>query len=680
MTGKKNWPKLYCDIYKPNTNDTFISHHLMNQSKEIDAHSGARGSVLSSKYTDQYAHVKTISDLFENGLRISRNMPCFGSRNSVNEAYEWMHYDEADRRIRAFGSALLNTVGRREGVDNIVGIYGRNSPAWVIAQHACSAYLYVYVPLYDTLGPEAMQHILNQTRLEMLVCHSAKEANCAIRNFQSAIKHVVIVQESEQADKLRSEFKDRVKIYYFYEFLKMGSKLLQPKMVSKPTDLASLCYTSGSTGVPKGVTISHEQLVSAVKSVINTLEGKFASQLTVHFCYLPLAHIMEQLLTNLILIVGAREAFMTGGPETLLADIGAVRPTVLATVPRVLMKLHSEYLKKVPKMKCMRQMLQKCIDDKNTEQSKGKFNHCSLADMMFFKKFRQLLGGQICLIVSGGAPLDTEISRFFRAALGCPLVKGYGSTETTAVLCATPLGQWENGCVGAINHGMEVKLSDVSDMGLVFSRDRIGEVCARGVCCTKGYYKDPENTKVLFDNEGWLRTGDVGMWTNKGELKLVDRCKNMFKLTQGEYIAVEKVEGVYQSCHLVLYVFVDGDATRSYSVAVVCPDMKILRDELTSMTGRRSSLINTPHPNKDTSDEELCKQKDVRKFVLSQMNTIGKERELKGFEMAKSIHLTTKPFTIENGLLTPTLKIARFRARAEFKKVIQELYEEGELV
>ncbi|KAA3678360.1 long-chain acyl-CoA synthetase [Paragonimus westermani] len=383
---------------------------------------------------------------------------------------------------------------------------------------------------------------------------------------------------------------------------------------------------------------------------------------------------------NLILIIGAREAFMTGGPETLLADIAAVQPTVLATVPRVLMKMHAEYQKKVPKMKCMRQMLQKCIDVKNAEQSKGKFNHCSLADTMFFKKFRQLLGGKICLLVSGGAPLDTEISRFFRAALGCPLVKGYGSTETTAVLCATPIGQWENGCVGAVSYGMEVKLSDVPDMGIVFAQDRIGEVCARGVCCTKGYYEDPENTKALFDNEGWLRTGDVGMWTSKGELKLVDRCKNMFKLTQGEYIAVEKVEGVYQSCHLVLYVFVDGDATRSYSVAVVCPDMNILREELANMIGRRSSLINTLPSSKDISDEELCKRKDVRKFVLSQMNAVGKERELKGFEMAKSIHLTTKPFTIENGLLTPTLKIARFRARAEFKKVIQELYEEGELV
>ncbi|KAF6773154.1 hypothetical protein AHF37_07278 [Paragonimus kellicotti] len=288
--------------------------------------------------------------------------------------------------------------------------------------------------------------------------------------------------------------------------------------------------------------------------------------------------------------------------------------------------------------------------------NRGKFNHCSLADLMFFKKFRQLLGGQICPTGlwrrSTGYRNFEVLSRRIRMSDGgglCiidllvfQLLKGYGSTETTAVLCATLLGQWENGCVGAVNYGMEVKLSDVSDMGLVFSRDRIGEVCARGVCCTKGYYKDPENTKALFDNEGWLRTGDVGMWTPNGELKLVDRCKNMFKLTQGEYIAVEKVEGVYQSCHLVLYVFVDGDATRSYAVAVVCPDMKILRDELVSMTGRRSSLINTPCPSKDASDEELCKQKDVRKFVLSQMNTIGRERELKGFEMVSFLfHVST---------------------------------------
>ncbi|KAF6777284.1 hypothetical protein AHF37_04560 [Paragonimus kellicotti] len=414
---------------------------------------------------------------------------------------------------------------------------------------------------------------------------------------------------------------------------------------------------------------------------------------------------------------------------------------------------------------------------------RGKFDHSSVADCLFFKKFRKMLGGQICVIISGGAPLDSEVSKFFRAALSCPVIEGYGSTETVGVLSLTLLGESETNVAGALANGIEVKLNDVPDMGLVYSRDHIGEICVRGMRCTRGYFKDPENTHNLYDDDGWLHTGDVGQWTPTGALKLIDRCKNMFKLTQGEYIAAEKVEGIYQCCPMILCILVDGDPMHAFAVAVAYPDFVCLRRELAGADIRRSDsglsdeqlcqdldvrkfVLNTinatararglksfeltgalklidrcknmfkltqgeyiaaekvegiyqccpmilcilvdgdpmhafavavAYPDfvclrrelagadirrsdSGLSDEQLCQDLDVRKFVLNTINATARARGLKSFELAKSIHLCHKPFTVESGLLTPTLKVARYRARVVFKEDIRKLYEEGELV
>ncbi|VDP67631.1 unnamed protein product [Echinostoma caproni] len=183
----------------------------------------------------------------------------------------------------------------------------------------------------------------------------------------------------------------------------------------------------------------------------------------------------------------------------------------------------------------------------------------------------------------------------------------------------------------------------------------------------------------MFDKDGFLRMGDIGQWTPSGALKIVDRCKNMFKLAQGEYVAAEKVECVYQTCNLITHVLVEGDSRSTFAVAVVVPDFAILRDQLNligpkSPGSRRSSASGT-----ELTDTELCHSLEARKLVLKKMNQIARERNLKGFELAKNIYLTTEMFSIENGLLTPTLKIARYKARMHFKEQIHQMYTEGEL-
>ncbi|TGZ62733.1 hypothetical protein CRM22_007260 [Opisthorchis felineus] len=670
-----NFPKRYRRIYPTSPGESFISQYLKKQSLVTDIKEAVHSSVITARNLERFLNVKTLRDLFLSGLNQSRFLGCLGTRPTVSDSYQWMLYQEVEDKIIATGSAFFHCLPHPTW-NKFVGIYSRNSPAWVITQHACAAYSLVYVPLYDTLGSEAVQHILTQAELEVLICHSAKEADNVLKNFHSSIKVIVIYLKSKEANELKTTFRDRCDIYYWDEFVNLGQKKIVEQRPPSPTDLLTICYTSGSTGTPKGTMIEHGQFIDAMLAMLSNVDGKFVYPQLVHLSYLPLAHILEQLFMGSVLIAGARAAFLTGGLETLLADIGAVKPTVFTAVPRVLDRIQKEYYKKVPKM--FLTTLRKCITKKNAEQALGKYDHSSLADQILFKKLRKSLGGRITFIVSGGAPLPIVTRRFFQAALGCPVVEGYGATETCGVACMTLIGDVEGGITGAVTCGVEVKLVSVPELGISLEADQVGEVCLRGSRCTKGYYKDPENTAKLIDTDGWLHTGDVGRWTPNGALQLVDRSKNMFKLAQGEYIAAEKLESVYSFCPFVTNIMVDGDSFHSYALAIVCPDIKALRKEL--IKGFKSSGQQSRYQENELSDSDLCYDKEARKFILIKMNKVGKERGLKGFELVKSVHLTLQPFTIENGLLTPTLKLARYRARLMYKDMILRLYEEGELV
>ncbi|CAL8094584.1 unnamed protein product [Calicophoron daubneyi] len=677
------YPRLYRKIHQPNQDEPYASRHLGKQSSVTDSAEGIHVPTIPDRHWDKYSDVKTVHGVFEHGLRISRYLPCLGSRQTIDRTYSWLIYHEVESKIRDFGSALLNVTGFRSGALNFVGIYGRNSPEWIIAMQGCAAYSYVCVPLYDTLGTEAMKHVLQQTKLEVIVCHSIKEATYVLKNFVSAIRVVIVVQYDEECEKLKQKVADHVKLFSFKDFTGLGHAQPREKQPPNPEDLCEICYTSGSTGTPKGVMIAHEQFVDSLKGLVNTVEDKFLCQMTSHLSYLPLAHILEQMVTLAMLLHGSRIAYATTGPTSLLADIAVTKPTLFVGVPRVLSRIRSEYYKKLPKNAWMQKMLERCIVKKNVEQAQGKYNHRSVADSIFFKKFRKVMGGRICAVVSGGAPLSVEVSQFFRAALNAPVLEGYGATETVGLLSFSLPGETTGGIAGAITSGTEVKLADVPEMGLVAKRDNAGEICVRSLRCTRGYYLNEAETKNLYYDDGWMRMGDIGQWTSSGALKVVDRCKNMFKLSQGEYVAAEKVEGVYQNCNLVSFVVVDGNSNNCYAVTLVAPDFGELRKQLAGSSLKKIIGKHSPASQRPTyaemSNEQLCEDLDVRRYVLSVMNAIAKENDLRGFEMAKSIHLTPETFSVENGLLTPTLKLARYKVRAHFKETIQRLYVEGEL-
>ncbi|RTG85372.1 long-chain acyl-CoA synthetase [Schistosoma bovis] len=401
-----------------------------------------------------------------------------------------------------------------------------------------------------------------------------------------------------------------------------------------------------------------------------------------HLSYLPLAHIMEQMISLSTLLVGARIGFLTKNIQGLLADLQAVKPHFFFTVPRVLSRLYSVAMEKVSSVPLLPSIFHYAVESKVAEQEK------------------RTLGGRVKVIVSGSAPVASEILRFTRGVFGCPVIVGYGLSESCGVITLTLFGDKTLDHVGALIPGVSAKLVDVPHMGISVDKMKMGEICVKGLNCTQGYYRDEESTKQLIDKDGWLHTGDIGSWTKEGSLKIVDRCKNIFKLSQGEYIAPERLENIYQLSPLIEQIFVDGNSLNDFPVAVVVPNIKELTKRIVAKANLNDPLLlngnkeetevskynfNDSIPIVDTST--LCSQPAARKIVVSELENLGRKRGLKGFEIVrflkqffseiKRVHLSSFPFTVENGLLTSNLKLVRSRLRETFSDKLHLLYEEA---
>jgi long-chain acyl-CoA synthetase len=298
-----------------------------------------------------------------------------------------------------------------------------------------------------------------------------------------------------------------------------------------------------------------------------------------------------------------------------------------------------------------------------------KYTH-SLYDTLVFKKIKQVLGGRVRLSVTASAPISPEVLAFLKIAFCCPILEAYGQTETCGAATATTVEDPDSGHVGGPIACCEIKLVDIPEMNYTSTTrdDKMnltpcGEICFRGPNITPGYFKLPDKTAEVIDEEGWLHSGDVGMIRPDGSLRLIDRKKNIFKLAQGEYVAPEKIENIYVQSKYVTTCFVHGDSLQSYLIAIVVPEESHLR-QLAKKYEVEGEL------------KDWCQTTEIVKDVLADMTQIGKSSGLLSFEQAKKIYLHPEPFTVESGLLTPTFKIKRFDAKNYFSQVIEYLYSE----
>ncbi|XP_045424088.1 long-chain-fatty-acid--CoA ligase 5 isoform X2 [Lemur catta] len=635
---------------------------LNNQSVGIEG--GARKSP-SQKNNDPiryyFSDARTMYEIFQRGLVVSDNGPCLGYRKP-NQPYRWLSYKQVSDRAEYLGSCLLHK-GHKPSPDQFVGIFAQNRPEWIISEWACYTYSMVAVPLYDTLGAEAIIYVVNKADIATVICDTPQKASVLIGNVEKGLtpglKMVILMDPFDDDLKQRGE-KTGVEILALSDAENLGKENFSKPVPPKPEDLSIICFTSGTTGDPKGAMITHENIASNVAGFLKCMEHTFVPNPNdVTISYLPLAHMFERVVQATIYCCGARVGFFQGDVRLLPDDMKTLKPTVFPTVPRLLNRIYDK-VQNEAKTPLKKFLLNLAVARKFKEVKKGIIRRDSFWDKLIFAKIQDSLGGKVRILVTGAAPISSSVLTFLRAAVGCPVHEAYGQTECTGGCTFTLPGDWTSGHVGTPMACNYVKLEDVADMNY-FSANNEGEICIKGSNVFKGYLKDPEKTQEVLDSDGWLHTGDIGHWLPNGTLKIIDRKKNIFKLAQGEYIAPEKIENIYIRSRQVLQIFVHGESLRSSLVGVVVPDPDVL-PSFAAKLGVKGSL------------EELCQNQVVKEAILEDLQKIGKESGLKSFEQVKNISLHLEPFSIENGLLTPTLKAKRGELSKYFRTQIDSLY------
>ncbi|NXG82903.1 ACSL1 ligase, partial [Stercorarius parasiticus] len=633
---------------------------LAMQSVEVEGSEHARRSSLLK--SDElliyyYDDVRTAYDIFQRGVQVSNNGPCLGVRKP-NQPYEWISYKEVSDRAECVGSALLHR-GFKPSHVQYIGIFSQNRPEWVIIEQGCYAFSMVVVPLYDTLGTEAITYIVNKADLSLVFCDKPDKAQLLLTNVEKGetpILNTIVIMESFGTDLVERGKKCGVEVFSMRELEELGRAHRQKPMPPKPEDLAVICFTSGTTGNPKGAMITHQNIVSNASAFVKTTEKTFSpSSDDVLISFLPLAHMFER-------IVEVSIRLDLRGYCTVCSAQDCCMHTATMCYMCCLFRLFYFFLTIFGQAdtSLKRWMLDFASKRKEAELRSGIVRNNSFWDKVIFRKIQASLGGKVRLMVTGAAPVSASVLTFLRTALGCQFYEGYGQTECTAGCSLSLPGDWTAGHVGAPMPCSIIKLVDVQEMNYLASRGE-GEVCVKGPNVFRGYLKDPEKTAEALDKDGWLHTGDIGKWLPNGTLKIIDRKKHIFKLAQGEYIAPEKIENVYLRCEALAQVFVHGESLQAFLVAIVIPDPETLRN-----WAKKRGF--------EGSYEELCKTKDLKKHILEDMLRIGKESGLKSFEQVKDIFIHTEMFSIENGLLTPTLKAKRPELRKYFQSQIDELY------
>lgn len=608
------------------------------------------------------ASLKTVYDVLECGMKNSNFGDCAGFQCKKAGKFHWIKYDEFIQRTQYVGSAFVN-----EGLKPChVGVFSANHVEFMLSLFGCAGYSLIMVPLYATLGMDAVHYIINEAELKLVVCDTNKNALTVLNHISKlpSLKSMVII-DTPSSETLAAAQNAKIKFQTFEEFEADGKRNKRDIVLPQSDDLFCIPYTSGTTGKPKGALITHRNAISCVKSLFiaygpaATFGGSIVS-------YLPPAHIYEIMNEVISMYFGRKVAFFTGEIKDLFPFISEIKPTVVPLVPRLMTLLYNKVMTELRSNTLKWYMKDWALSRKEKLLKKGVVTKKTVWDKWLFRNFQNYLGGNAHIISSTSAPVPPDVMKFFRCASGSYIFEAYGQTEVLGSTMTIPY-EFSGGAVGPPLPCNHVKLADVPEMGY-FSKDDVGEVCLKGANIFKGYYKNPKATDESIDKDGWHHSGDIGRWLPNGSLEIIDRKKHLFKLSQGEYIAPEKVESVYSQCKLVMQVYVDGVSNENYVVTLVFPE-PVAFSEWTKKMGFTKK-----------SHAGLLEDKDVRRKFLQELNKVGRQEGLNSLEQAKNIHLLSHPFTIENEFLTPTLKLKRNNARKHFDATFAAMYKEGPLV
>jgi long-chain acyl-CoA synthetase len=647
---------------------------LVEEGRPATAEHPSAGPVYRCKYAkdgllDLPTDIDSPWQFFSEAVKKYPNEQMLGQRVTTDSKvgpYTWITYKEAHDAAIRIGSAI-----RSRGVDpgHCCGIYGANCPEWIIAMEACMSQGITYVPLYDSLGVNAVEFIINHAEVSLVFVQEKTVSSILSCQKGCSSNLKTIVSFGEVSSTQKEEAKNQcVSLFSWNEFSLMGNLDEANLPRKRKTDICTIMYTSGTTGEPKGVILNNAAISVQVLSIDKMLEvtDRSCDTSDVFFSYLPLAHCYDQVMEIYFLSRGSSVGYWRGDIRYLMDDVQALKPTVFCGVPRVYDKLYAGIMQKISASGLIRKKLFDFAYNYKLGNMRKGFSQEEASprlDRLMFDKIKEALGGRAHMLLSGAAPLPRHVEEFLRIIPASNLSQGYGLTESCGGSFTTLAGVFSMvGTVGVPMPTVEARLVSVPEMGYdAFSADvPRGEICLRGNSMFSGYHKRQDLTdQVLID--GWFHTGDIGEWQEDGSMKIIDRKKNIFKLSQGEYVAVENLENTYSRCPLIAQIWVYGNSFESFLVGVVVPDRKAIEDW---------AKLNYQSPN---DFESLCQNLKAQKYFLDELNSTAKQYQLKGFEMLKAIHLEPNPFDIERDLITPTFKLKRPQLLQHYKVILSLL-------
>ncbi|KAI5180191.1 long-chain acyl-CoA synthetase [Nematocida sp. AWRm80] len=678
-------PILKCQMIKDSS-----EKEVPNQS-DVYMHSYIK-DLLNGEMVSSIGDIETLYDGLKRAEHIYGEINFLGTIQK-DETIKYITYRETREYAKRIAQFISTQI---EGKDPIIGICAENRAEWTIAEHSTYFFSGINCPIYPSFGWSAVKYILNETKMQMIFV-SEKNIEKIVNGMEKErdetihLPRIMIVMDENISDHaLRVLREKNIKIYSFWEIVNKCDRI-QPrerqaqkkkegairkfddpktaKTVSSPqvfaapqaTTVATICYTSGTTGAPKGAMLMHRNVVSVAGSFIllSQQKGFFLIQNENRYLsFLPLAHVFERIVEAALLLSRCTVIYYRGNPKQLQKDFAIAKPHYFIGVPRVFNSVKMAIETKAKEKGWLANMiftgslaLCKHFKNKLVREIFGK---------TVFKVIRETFGGSITCFLSGSAPLSIETAEFFEAVFNCTMFEGYGQTETAAGNITTDLFIREKGVIGIPFPCNKVRLLTRPESNAYVENNQ-GEILMKGPSVFLGYYNQDQLTKNTFYEDGtekystpynltgerWIKTGDIGEITKEGNLRIIGRSKEIFKLSQGEYIVPEKIENHYLDRNIPQLedIVIVGDSSRDYVIAICM---------IKENTEQNQAL--------------------VREAIQKEGDNLVQANELIKIEIPKRIIFAEEPATIENGLLTPSGKKIRPKITALYQKRINSIY------
>ncbi len=584
-------------------------------------------------------NITRVFDLLPNCVQAVNKEDTFASKVKG----EWKKYS-ATEVIKIVNQVSIGLIKLGVKKDDKIALISNNRPEWNFIELGVQQLGAVLVPMYPTITIEDYRYIFTDAEVKLIFVSD--------RTLLAKVLEATSVLEGIEGIYTFDHYKDSK---HWSELLKLSENedfaQIEPyKAAVHPDDLLTLIYTSGTTGKPKGVMLTHNNIISNIDGLVIGKHLELSSN-DKALSFLPLCHIYERTDVYVYMYYGV-SVYYAESMDTIADNLKDVKPQVFATVPRLLEKVYDKIVAKGYELSGIKKQLFFWALNLGLKYDPMKdmgfwYNtQLKIARKLIFSKWKEALGGNIKIIASGSAALQPRLSRVFWAA-EIPIAEGYGLTETSPVVSSSILSDFRVGCVGTVLPNVELKIAED------------GEICVKGPSIMKGYYKRPDATAEAIDADGWFHTGDIGELFEGRYLKITDRKKEIFKTSGGKYVAPQVIENKLKESVLIEQAIVVGEGQK-FPSALVVPEFNALKEW----------CIRNGVDCKDAT--QMIKNDKVKEKIDEVVKDLMKN--VAQYEQVKKVELLPKLFTIESGELTPTLKLKRKIIHNNYKELIEGIY------